>query len=409
MLFSRDFIERVRNATNLLSLAKEYTTLKKHGNWHIGLCPHPDHNDKTPSFTIKEWPNGNMTWHCFGCNQDNKFSSDCFGFMQWIHSHNNESSIAFADAVRLLAERAGIPIEKDRYYLKFKDILDHKKIQTIGYTKKLSDKYRDYLYSRGLSDNDLVTWHIGQHHTQYGICLTFPLIDRAHNVIGFSVRNMAEEGPKYMNSRNSEVFNKSRYLYGIHDLDPNNPYLIITEGVFDVILARKHGISNVVCTLGTAFTEEHLKLCQAMNKIPVFTFDGDEAGYKATEKAVKLCEQNKIEAKVCMLPNGIDLADLCQKGYAQAYLIVHTKPVWQLRLTQLREEYYNALQGFKKMRNALPKQLRAFTSINLYKLKVQQEMAPLFKSLFIPVHSLAYFKSYLQEHFKGVYNALYSV
>ena len=165
------------------------------------------------------------------------------------------------------------------------------------------------LLNRGLTIEDCDNWMLGYD----GQKITFPLFDKYKNILGFTRRWLhVPEGAndKYKNSSNSKIFNKSTYLYGIHNLDDECEEIRITEGPMDVILAHKHGAKNVVAALGTAFTEGHVEMIKHYKKTPVFCMDGDEAGLKAINKAITLLAQAGIYSKLLILPKGKDLCDM---------------------------------------------------------------------------------------------------
>lgn len=143
--------------------------------------------------------------------------------------------------------------------------------------------------------------------------IIFPLLDRYKNVLGFTKRwlNMPlDADDKYKNSPNSAIFNKGMYLYGLHKIDMSFKEIRITEGSMDVILSNKYGAKNVVATLGTAFTENHVELIKHYNLLPVFCMDGDDAGLKSIQKSASLLAEHNIYCKILILPPKKDMADI---------------------------------------------------------------------------------------------------
>lgn len=315
-MFPQEFIDRIKEEVNLKDLVEEYTDLKKVGPYtYTGHCPNPNHNDSTPSFRVflKGYKTSNRvnrydTWACMGChngkkNEESKeknYGSDCIAFIRWI----DPTKRRWKDAVIYLAQKYHIPIPTDENEIFYK----HNKIISNSCETNLKGKSLNYLLNRGLSIEDCKEWHLGFD----GLKITFPLLDRYKNILGFSRRWLeVPEGSndKYRNSASSIIFNKSMYLYGIQNLEDDFPEIRITEGPMDVIMAHKYGLKNVVATLGTAFTEGHVEIIKHYDKIPVFIFDGDDAGFKAINRAINLLAAHNIYSKIYILPKDKDLFD----------------------------------------------------------------------------------------------------
>lgn len=267
-----------------------------------GHCPHPKHKDNDPSFRV--WADS-RSWACMVCHQGKKsfhdkvYGSDCIAFVQWIEN------LSWKEAVFYLADKYNVPLPDSKH----EAILKEKKNLTYSYMGNLKGKSLKYLLSRGLTEKDCFNWGLGYD----GQKIVFPLLDRYRNVLGFTRRwiIVPEGAPdKYKNSSNNAIFNKSLYLYGIHNLDDDFEEIRITEGSLDVILAHKYGVKNITATLGTAFTDGHVELMKHYNKIPVFCMDGDPAGLKAINKSIKLLADNGIYSKLLILPDGKDMADM---------------------------------------------------------------------------------------------------
>lgn len=308
MAFPQEFVDQVKEVTDIYELISEYTELKKVGpNLYEGHCPHPNHDDSTPSFRV--WTDS-QSWACMGCHNGKKtesskiyknYGSDCIAFIRWIEPKYRN----WRSAVIYLAQKNHVPIpteENDWMYKQKKNIAYSLMYNLYGEPLK-------YLEDRGLTIEDCDEWLIGFD----GEKITFPLLDRYKNVLGFTRRWLhPPEGcnDKYKNSSNSKIFNKSNYFYGIHNLDTEFDEIRITEGSMDVILAHKYGVKNVVATLGTAFTQGHIDLIKHYKKTPVFCLDGDKAGSLAVRKAVTLLAEQGVYSKILTIPNDKDLADL---------------------------------------------------------------------------------------------------
>ena len=304
--FPDEFIKELKDKTDLVQLVKEYTKLKKvsPGVWQ-GVCPNPNHQDDTPSFTV--WQKTN-SWSCYGCHSGKKGvegnkGSDAIAFLQWIEN------LQWRQAVIRLAEWNDIPLPTDKNQKEFKK--NYNLNQKFRRDLYKHEEILDYIYERGLDDIDIESWALG--YDSYNKRIVFPLFSKYKDIIGFNKRILdsdSKDGKKYINSSSSEIFNKSTYFYGIHNLDNDCNEIRITEGSMDVILAHKFGVKNIVATLGTAFTEQHAKAIKKTGKTPVIIFDGDDAGDNGILKAISYFDALGVYCKIVHLPKGKDLADL---------------------------------------------------------------------------------------------------
>lgn len=349
MNFSKEFINKLKDKINLKELVEEYTVLIHGGkNYWYGRCPHPDHNDSSPSFYIK-----NNRWHCFACNK----GGDCIDFIQWVHPNN----LSWQESIIYLANKYNVPIE-NKYEKEYK----RNRLIANKYKKDIDVKALNYLYSRGLNNEDIKTWDIGYDKNSNRI--VFPLHDKNDNIVGFNKRiidNNKKES-KYINSKTSNIFKKSHYLYGLNHINKEEKYIIITEGVMDVILATKYNLPNVVCTLGTALTKDHIPIIKSLNKTIVIIYDGDKKGKESIDKAANLLLDNNIYCKTVFLPNDYDLADIslkyrhklkdyiesemCTYGYYNAQNIINN---YNKELYELKLKYQPQLDQIMK---SIPKQ-----------------------------------------------------
>ena len=354
-MFSEAFIAKVKAAINLKDLAEEYTELHPAGfNMWQGRCPHPDHDDSKPSFTVYFNKDKTWSWCCYGCSADKKdvknhqYGSDCFAFLMWLSDYKGAKHVLrWPETVRILADKAGIPMEEDKYAGVYQDLLR----KTKGYQKNLFSFVRDYLHERGMRDADIEEWKVGfgtfdERCTEQPVPrVVFPLMSRYGQVLGFSRRKMPweprEAVPKYINSPSSSHFRKREYLYGIHRYDASFPEIRITEGQFDVILGQRYGVTNLMAPLGTAFTEEHAKFIKKEGKIPCFCLDGDAAGRKATQKKVSMLASMGVYSKVVILPDGKDMADMANicKDCLEDYIERSSLPFWQYALQDKADEF----------------------------------------------------------------------
>ena len=362
-MVTSEFKDKVKAAINLKELAEEHTELVPMGDdvWG-GHCPHPDHEDSTASFRVWHNKDGSWTWSCMGCHCDKKdlehhsYGSDCIAFVQWMSDHKgSKHRKTFLEAVKELADKAGIPMEHEKHEEEYKFLA----IQARCYHANLFPGIRKYLYERGLDDSDIDAWQIGfnaRPEKQSGgrviPRIMFPLLARHGRVLGFSARKLPEayEGaPKYLNSATSEWFQKRSYFYGGHLIEDDCDEIRIVEGVVDVILAHKYGVKNVVAPLGTAFTEDHACMVKNLGKTPVFCMDGDSAGEKAAEKSVRMMANIGVYSKVCTMPHGMDMADLAnrEKSSLESWVKANTVLYWEYRLREPSNEFSSALSQLR--------------------------------------------------------------
>ena len=286
MALSDDFLYQLKMANNIESVMSYYTTLKKRGHNAVCLCPF--HSEKTPSCTIYT---DNQNFYCFGCGA----GGDVITFVMKIEN------LDYIEAVRFLAQRAGIPMPEDNFDdkgAKLKQrIYEINRMTANFYFKQLKtpagEKGLKYLLSRGLSAETIKkfglgvateSWNALKNHLlaegyseseliTAGLCSTartgrvydsfrnrviFPIVDLRGNVIAFGGRLLDGEGPKYLNSPDTPVFKKSRNLYSLNFAKTSKENrLILAEGYMDVIAINQAGFSNTIATLGTALTPEH--------------------------------------------------------------------------------------------------------------------------------------------------------
>ena len=308
MKFSREFLDELKANTDLKSLAEDYTELKKAGpTLYVGHCPHPKHNDSDASFCVNTQTN---TWTCYGCHSDKKnkeqgnYGSDAIAFIEWV----NEGKISWIDTVKFLAQRINLPIPNDSNSKIYKTNYN----LTQKYIKDMTSDAYEYLYDRGLDDETIEKWTIC--YDKYDNRIVFPLFDSYNNIIGFNKRLVTPQtkglNRKYIHSADSEVFKKSQYFYGMQYLDRTKDYIILTEGVFDVILPQMYGASNVICGLGTTLSEYQINVLAKLGKTVIVVYDNDEKGSKTMKKVMPLLESNNISAKLLVLPEGKDLAEM---------------------------------------------------------------------------------------------------
>jgi DNA primase len=320
---SQRSIEEVRGAANIVEVASEFTALRRQGTRFVGLCPYPDHSEKTPSFTVHTERN---FYHCFGCDK----GGDAIKLVMDL------KAFSFVDAVSYLAERSGVDLEFEgggnpeavkKRNLRRRAIHRALAAAAVYYHKYLlksqsseAEHARRYLKGRSLKISTIEEFRLGYAPSQRGGGfvraasklgidrgileaagllsgrgrerfsgrITFPISDRRGRIVGFGARALGDEHPKYLNSPETEIFNKRDLLYGfpqVAETMRKERAAIIVEGYTDVLMLYQSGIKNAVATLGTATTPSHLRtLSGYADKIYVL-FDPDTAGEKALERA----------------------------------------------------------------------------------------------------------------------------
>ena len=308
MIFSREFLDQLKSAIDLKDLVEEHTELRQAGpNLYVGHCPHPKHGDSDDSFCLNTQTN---TWTCYGCHSDKKnksqgnYGSDAIAFVEWM----SEGKISWIDAVKQLAHRAGLSIPNDVNSKAYKTNYN----LTQKYIKDMTSEAYEYLYDRGLNDDTIEQWNICYDKNDDRI--VFPLFDSYNNIIGFNKRLVTKQtkglNRKYIHSADSEIFKKSQYFYGMQFIDRSKDYVILTEGVFDVILPQQYGASNVICALGTTLSEYQINVLAKLKKEIIVVYDNDDKGLKTMKKVMPLLEKSNISAKLLILPKGQDLAEI---------------------------------------------------------------------------------------------------
>ena len=334
MIYSDDFIERVRAGNNIEDVISGYVRLQRKGTSYMGLCPF--HNEKTPSFSVHP---GRQTYHCFGCGA----SGDVFNFLM------EYEKLSFKEAVRLLAVRAGIEIptedvseekkkeisEKSRLfdiqkeaakfylfklrtpegkiaaeYLKNRGLSDETiKSFGLGYSGRDGSGLYQYLKDKGYSDallkeSGLFTWDEKRNtmSEKFWNRVMFPIMDINRKVIGFGGRVFGDAKPKYLNSPETKLFDKSRNLYGLYSARAaRQKNIIICEGYMDVISLHQAGFTNAVASLGTALTSQQAALLHRYTKEVLLMYDSDEAGIKAALRGIPLLRNAGLSSKVVNL------------------------------------------------------------------------------------------------------------
>jgi DNA primase len=379
--------EQVRSRTDIVALISQYTPLRRVGSKFKGLCPF--HTEKTPSFNVDPEMG---RWHCFGACSE---GGDAFKFLQKIEG------LSFPEALERLAERAGITLtrtgqdreeaqrqqtEKDRLFsvnalaLRFfretmgrarmaqeytkRRGLAHETMEQfgVGYAPDDWSGLSEFLLSQRVHLEDAEKAGLvfasrrgdGTYTDKFRGRLMFPILDIQERIVGFGGRLLvpAENAPKYLNSPETPVFSKSKILYGLNRAKKaveKADQVLVVEGYMDVIACHQAGILNVVATLGTSLTDEHVRLIRRYTKNVVLSFDSDEAGVRAALRAAELFASNigagaageSGTLRVLSLPPGEDPDSLVGKGEVAAFrkAIAAALSVPEFRLKTLLARY----------------------------------------------------------------------
>ena len=349
--FSDELIEEVRSRNDIVDVVSQYVRLSKKGSTYFGLCPF--HNEKTGSFSVS--PNKQM-YYCFGCGA----GGNVFTFLM------EYENFTFGEAMETLAERAGVELPKQEltsaqrreaderarlleinkeaakyFYMLLRNNRGTKAIQYfrkrelsdetmkkfgLGYSDQYSDDLYRYLRSKGyedaiLKESGLVT--IDERRGGYDKFwdrAMFPIMDVHNKVIGFGGRVMGDGEPKYLNSPETKIFDKSRNLYGLNFARATKKsQLLLCEGYMDVIALHQAGFDNAVASLGTALTSGHANLLKRYTKEVYLTYDSDGAGVKAALRAIPILKEVGITTKIINMKPYKDPDEFIKALGAEAY------------------------------------------------------------------------------------------
>ena len=332
MRFTDEFIEEVRSRNDIVDVISGYVQLTHKGTSYKGLCPF--HSEKTPSFSVHK---GRQMYHCFGCGK----SGDVFNFIMEYERNT------FSESVEALARRAGMEIPENAYgkedpakknrlaelreihkeaaryyyyslyskagahaleYLKGRGLSDEViKNFGLGYSDRTGSGLYRYLKGKGytdavLKDTGLFNYDGERIRDRFWNRVIFPIMDQNRRVIGFGGRVMGEGQPKYLNSPETLLFDKSRNLYGLYAAKSSRKdRIIICEGYMDVIALHSGGFTNAVASLGTALTSAQASLIRRYAREAVLLYDSDEAGIKAARRAIPILKSSGVIPRVASL------------------------------------------------------------------------------------------------------------
>lgn len=333
MRYSDDIIEEVRSKNDIVDVVSQYVRLTKKGNSYFGLCPF--HNEKTPSFSVTP---GKQMYYCFGCGA----GGNVFNFIMEYENYT------FGEALKHLADRAGVELPKIEYSREVRqkaqekaELLEiNKQAAQYFYYQLRTEKGQtglDYLKNRGLSEETMRKFGLGysdraggglyrylkakgypderlresglfnvdERHGMYDKFwnrVIFPIMDVNNRVIGFGGRVMGDAKPKYLNSPETKIFDKSRNLYGLNIArTTRKKYLILCEGYMDVISMHQAGFTNAVASLGTALTSGHASLLKRYTQEVLLLYDSDEAGIRAALRGIPILREAGVNSRVVSL------------------------------------------------------------------------------------------------------------
>ena len=332
MYYPDEIVEEVRTRNDIVDVISGYVKLQKKGSNYFGLCPF--HNEKSPSFSVS--PQKQM-YYCFGCGAGGNV-------ITFIMEYENYT---FPEALKVLADRAGVKLPEVEYSKEEKARADKRSVLLeinklaanyfyyqlhqpqgkigydyfkgrqlsddtirrfgLGFSNKTSSDLYHYLRSKGYGDDilketGLVTMEERGTYDKFWNRVMFPIMDVNSRVIGFGGRVMGEGTPKYLNSPETMIFDKSRNLYGLnYARTSREKYILACEGYMDVIALHQAGFTNAVASLGTAFTAQQAVLLKRYTDTVVLTYDSDGAGVRAALRAIPILKEAGISARVLNL------------------------------------------------------------------------------------------------------------
>lgn len=334
MAIPAHYIQELLQRNNVTDVIGGHVHLKRHGRIYKGLCPF--HSEKTPSFTV--YPE-TQSYYCFGCGA----GGDIISFTKEING------LTYVEAVKMLAQQSGMPLPDEddklsrlksriyemnklaaryfhanlnsengknaRIYLRQRQLSDKTIVNFgLGYASNSWNGLANYLKSKGYTEEEMISAYLvarsskGNVYDIFRDRIIFPIIDLRGNVIAFGGRRMGDEGgPKYLNSGDTPVFKKSNGLFALNLAKKSGKEtFILAEGYMDVISLHQAGFNNAIATLGTALTGQQAKLIADYAKNVVISYDSDEAGQKATRRAMEIFSKEDVAVSVLQMDGAKD-------------------------------------------------------------------------------------------------------
>ncbi len=380
-------VDQIKSKLDIVTVVSSYIKLEKAGSNWKGRCPF--HNEKTPSLFVSP---DRASYYCFGCHA----KGDIFTFVQEFEG------LDFVGALKILAERAGVPLdnyqpekksEKDKLFSVMEQATLFYQNMLIGNKKVL-----DYLKNRGIKSQTINDFRIGfapeswrdlyQHLLSKNVTagemlsaglikkmegtpnsfydtfrgrIIFPINDSSGRVVGFSGRILVpdEKSPKYLNSPETILFNKSEILFGLDKAKKDvrqHDYSVLVEGQMDLVMMHQVGITNTVATSGTALTQDQLVKLKRLSNRLIICYDGDDAGFSASNRSSKIALSLGMELKVAKMPEGKDPADLAkEKPEILAEALKNSKHIIDFYTDSLLEKKISGRElGEEIRKNVLP-------------------------------------------------------
>ena len=354
-LISQESIERVREATDIVEVISAHTDLRRQGTQMMGLCPF--HEERSPSFSVDPQ---RKVYHCFGCG----VGGDVIGFVR------EKDGLDFTSAVELLAERYGVELQREKEdpqaeerrkrRARMGELLERTALFYSSYLWDSAEarKAREYLAGRGLEEQVLRDFGVGYapsawdrvlmsgqragfsveelravglvqrgrqggQYDRFRERITFPIRDVRGKVVGFGARAMrSEQGAKYVNSAETDLFRKSRLLYGLErarQAIARSDRAVIVEGYTDVLALHQAGVHEAVGVMGTAITEEQIKVLSGMVAEVVLALDADSSGQEAMLRAQRVAAGRSMRLRVAAMPAGEDPAEMVAGGGGERF------------------------------------------------------------------------------------------
>ncbi len=395
MYIPEEKVSEILNTSDIVDVISESVILKKSGGNFFGLCPF--HSEKTPSFSVNA---SKQIFHCFGCSA----GGNVLSYVMKYHG------ITFPEAAKMMARKYNITIEtkeidpaiKRQLHLK-ENLFRLNKIVMGTYFDELKNSKtgeiaRQYLKDRGILDDTIELFRLGfspdnwdtivkvlkerkiskniavqsglilerkqnnGYYDRFRNRIMFPIFDINMQVAGFGGRVMDDSMPKYMNSPETPIYNKSRILYGLHmskQFCRQQGLVYIVEGYFDFLSLYQHGIKNTVASLGTALTADHVRILKGYAPRMVLVFDSDTAGINAAKRSIKIFMNEGVDTRILVLPQGNDPDSYVVKHGQKAFneLALNAKTIMQFLLQVSIDTHGLSVEGRIRILEDMKKQL----------------------------------------------------
>lgn len=368
--YPREFMDELIARSDIVSVISRYVSLTRRGSGNLGLCPF--HNEKTPSFSVSS---DKQFFHCFGCG----VGGDVISFVMKIEN------LDFPDAIAKLADWAGMEVPQSTYGENDRNRRKRAQEACRDAARFFHERFkadegkeaREYLLGRGLSPSTITRFGLGYSPDTWsslldelvakgytktelleaGLVTTgktgkiydrfrgramFPIIDVRGTVIGFGGRIMGDGEPKYLNSPESEVFNKRKNLYALNLAKSSRAdFMILAEGYMDVIALHQAGFDSAVASLGTSLTEEQAHLISKYKSRVIISYDSDKAGRAATERAIDILKKTGIDVRVLVMQGAKDPDEYIKKFGRDKFakLLENALPSAEYRLSMVRDTF----------------------------------------------------------------------